>query len=90
MVFPAVSVTVIGLLAAVVAILLGGRPRPSLTRGLLGAWVGFIAGAVAGLLLDAILQTGVYLAVIGHLAAALGALVAVTRSPRSITPRSGA
>jgi hypothetical protein len=86
MVFPTVSVTVIGLLAAILAILLGGRPGPSLIRGFLGAWIGFTAGAVAGVLIDAILQTGVYLAVIGHVAAALGALVAGASSPRSITP----
>jgi hypothetical protein len=90
MLLPTVSVTAIGLLAGLLATLLGRRPGPSLTRGFLGAWIGFVAGAILGVFIDVVLQTGGYLAVIGHIAAALGALVALTRSSATTEPRSGA
>jgi hypothetical protein len=77
---PTVSVTVIGLLAGVIALLLGRyRPGPSLARGIAGAWIGFVAGALVGVIIDAILQTGVYVALIGHVAAAMGAFAALAR-----------
>ena len=47
------------------------RPRRRLDR--------FIAGALVGVIIDVILQTGIYVAIIGHGAAALGAFVALTR-----------
>jgi hypothetical protein len=47
--------------------------------GVVGAWIGFIAGALVGVIIDVILQTGTYVAIIGHVAAAAGALVALTR-----------
>jgi hypothetical protein len=80
MLLPTMSVTIIGLLAGVLAMLAGrSRPGPSLARGLAGAWIGFIAGALVGVIIDVILQTGIYVAMIGHGAAALGAFVALTR-----------
>jgi hypothetical protein len=80
MLLPTVSVTVIGLLAGLLALLLGRyRPGPALVLGVVGAWIGFIAGALGGVIIDLILQTGTNVAIIGHTAAAAGAFVALTR-----------
>jgi hypothetical protein len=80
MLLPTFSVTIIGLLAGVIALLLGRyRPGPTLLRGLAGAWIGFIVGALVGLIIDVTLQTGVHVAMIGHVAAALGAFGALAR-----------
>lgn len=44
MLLPTVSVTMIGLLAGLIALLRGSyRPGPSLALGIAGAWIGFIA-----------------------------------------------
>jgi hypothetical protein len=80
MLLPTVSVTVIGLLAGLLALLLGRyRPGPALVLGVVGAWIGSIAGALVGVIIDVMLQTGTYVAVIGHAAATAGAFVALTR-----------
>lgn len=83
MVMPALSVTAIAIVVAVVAIL---RKRPTAAtalRAFVGAWVGFVAGAVPGVIADILSGSGGYVAVLGHAGAAVGAVVAVTG--RSVT-----
>lgn len=79
MLMPTVSVTVIGLTVGVVGLLLFNRGRAwrDLLRGLVGAWLGFLGGALAGIIMDVMLGTGVFVALVGHGLAVLGALVAV-------------
>lgn len=77
--FPTLSVTVIGLLIGAAAFLLRVRQWFSMLSGLAGAWVGFGLGAVVGVTIDAVFATGIWLAVVGHAMAVLGALVAATR-----------
>jgi hypothetical protein len=81
MLMPGLSVTAIGIAVAVVAIIRGMPATGALLRGLVGGWLGFLVGAVPGVLLDVLLADGVYVAVLGHLGAAGGAAVAVVRAP---------
>ena len=93
MLFPTLSVTVIGLLVSLVA-LLKGAPRSwrSLALGVVGTWMGFIVGGIVGVTVDVILATGIYVAIVGHLAAAAGAFLTLARFgsgpawPRRETP----
>ncbi len=80
MLMPTFSVTIIGVLAAVVA-LMWKRSTPGLTVlfALLGAWLGFAGGALVGLAVDIISGGGGFLALIGHTAAAAGAVTGVHR-----------
>jgi ribose/xylose/arabinose/galactoside ABC-type transport system permease subunit len=80
MLMPALSVTAIGVIAAVVAITRHRPPVAALVHALVGAWLGFLAGAVAGVLLDIALQTGIFVPILGHAVAAAGAILAVTRT----------
>ena len=81
---PLVSVTSIGLVAAAVALLLGRRTVLGAgVRGLLGAWGGFVFGAVAGVLVDVLTGNGVYLAIVGHSGAVVGAAWALSRREQS-------
>ena len=80
MLMPLVSVTSIGLVAAAVALLLGRRTVLGAgLRGLLGAWGGFVLGAVAGVLVDVLAGNGVYLPIVGHFGAVVGAAWALSR-----------
>jgi hypothetical protein len=77
---PAVSVTVLGVVAGFIGLLLvRHRSWSSMVHGIAGAWVGFIAGAIVAIILDVVLGSGTLLPVLGHAAAAAGALVAVIR-----------
>ncbi|MGB3632500.1 MAG: hypothetical protein WA982_00515 [Rubrobacteraceae bacterium] len=78
MILPTLSVTVVGLIGAAV----GGAmrmhaPLMALARGLVGAWGGFAAGALIGVLIDVVTQTGIWLGIVGHLAAVAGTVVAI-------------
>lgn len=87
MVMPALSVTAIAIVVALVAI---SRKRPvgaTLLRALAGAWLGFVAGAVPGVIADVLAGGGAYVAVVGHVGAVLGAVVAVAGSSRSAVDR---
>lgn len=79
MLMPGVSVTAIGLAIAAIAIARGGPTLPALLRGLIGAWVGFAGLALIGLAIDVILFDGAYVAVLGHIGAAISAAIAVSR-----------
>jgi hypothetical protein len=73
MLMPLASVTLIGLLGAVVV--LGScrwSPGVALGRGLLGAWAGFVVGAIVGVTIDIVSHNGAYVAIVGHLGAAVG------------------
>lgn len=84
MVFPILSVTFIGLVvAAAVSVTRKSPPRRTLIEGVLGAWLAFILGALAGVLVDVIMGSGVYLAIFGHLAALAGAFVGARRKGRN-------
>ncbi|WP_433472805.1 hypothetical protein ACQPZP_28525 [Spirillospora sp. CA-142024] len=76
---PALSVTLIALVVAAAI----GWNRRTLARPLLGAlvgaWLGFILGALAGLTVDVITGGG-FLAIVGHAAAVLGAMLGVRRA----------
>lgn len=78
MVMPALSVTMIGLVGAAVGALSGRWPLGSaLGRGIVGAWVGFGVGAVIGIVIDVAFGEGVFVAIVGHGAAIIGAVGAL-------------
>lgn len=88
MLMPTVSVTVIGLVVGLVGLLLNrGRAWRELLRGLVGAWAGFLGGALAGVIMDVMLGTGVFVALVGHGLAVLGALVAVAGLGQTMAQR---
>lgn len=82
MLMPALSVTVIGIVIAVVGIIRGKPATAMLLRGLVGAWLGFVPGVIPGVMLDVILTNGVYVALLGHIGALAGGAVAVARPGR--------
>lgn len=76
--FPTPSVTLIGLLVGVAVMLASGsKDRMTVLAALLGAWVGFGVGALFGVILDVVLTTGTWVALIGHVLALVGAAIAV-------------
>lgn len=90
MLMPLVSVTAIGIVAALVARLWGGRAfKGAGLRGLLGAWGGFALGALVGVLVDVATGRGVYVAIVGHAAVVGGAAWILTRRERGSTVVGG-
>jgi hypothetical protein len=75
--FPNVSVTVIGLLVGVGAMLTRRGTWRFGVAGLVGAWVGFAIGALLGSALDFVFRTGIWIAIIGHGLAVVGSLASV-------------
>lgn len=53
MLFPALSVTLIGLVVGGIVAAGIGHPTRPLATGILGAWLGFLAGAIVGVGIDA-------------------------------------
>lgn len=80
MLMPGLSVTLIGLAIAAIAIALRKPAVPALLWGLIGAWAGFVALGLVGLVVDVVLFDGVYVAILGHIGAAIGAAIAVGRT----------
>lgn len=74
MVMPFLSVTVIGLLVGSAGHFISERPH-ALWRAFFGAWAGFAAGGLVGLVLDVTLQNGRWVAVLGHSLAVVGAVL---------------
>lgn len=76
MLMPVASVSIIGLVGALVAVAAGWhRVGSAVVRGVGGAWVGFLAGAVGGLAVDVVAGTGVWVAYVGHLGAVVGTVL---------------
>jgi hypothetical protein len=80
MLMPGLSVTLIGLGIAAVAIARRKPVLPALLCGLIGAWVGFAGLALIGLVIDIILFDGAYVTILGHIGAVIGAAIAVARA----------
>lgn len=79
MLFPALSVTLIGFVVGGIVAAGIGHPTRPLVTGILGSWLGFVAGAIVGVGIDAAIGSGVWVAIMGHLVAIPGAFAA-TRS----------
>lgn len=89
MLMPALSVTLIGIVVGAAAIVARKRPKAALGRAFVGAWLGFVAGAVPGVIADILSGSGAYVAVLGHAGAAVGAVVALTGRSVTRTPARG-
>jgi hypothetical protein len=75
MLLPTLSVTVIGLIAGLLAVVAGGGGRVrALLLGVVGAWAGFVMGAIIGIGIDVVVQSGIYVGIVGHLIAMGGAV----------------
>jgi hypothetical protein len=80
MLMPAVSVTLIGLVAGLVGYLTARyRPGPAWGLGVVGAWIGFLTGALIGVSIDVVLGEGMFVAIVGHAVAGIGAIAALRR-----------
>jgi hypothetical protein len=44
-----------------------------------GAWIGFLTGALIGVTFDVVLGEGIFVAIIGHAVAGIGAIVDLRR-----------
>lgn len=74
MIFPFLSVSVIGLIAGTGWFWAKGQSLGAyLGLALAGAWVGFVAGALVGVTVDVVTAQGVYVAIVGHAVAVAGA-----------------
>ncbi|MGB7448413.1 MAG: hypothetical protein WA892_04720 [Ornithinimicrobium sp.] len=80
MLLPLVSVSLIGLLVGGAFALSHPHRVTLILWSLLGAWGGFLLGALAGVMIDVIAGTGVWLALIGHLTALLVAVATAQRA----------
>jgi hypothetical protein len=75
MIMPLLSVSLIGAVAALLAVALARYPgATAVARGLTGAWLGFLAGALVGGTLDVLTRNGGFIALVGHLGAAAGTI----------------
>jgi uncharacterized membrane protein YeaQ/YmgE (transglycosylase-associated protein family) len=80
MLMPAASVTLIGLVAGLIGYLITrNRLVPAFGLGVVGAWVGFAAGALIGVIVDVVLGEGMFVAIIGHAVAGIGAIAVLRR-----------
>ena len=86
--FPTLSVTAIGFVVGLGAMLSRRATGRSFLAALVGAWVGFAVGALLGGALDVMFGTGIWVAIIGHAIAVAGALASVLLLDR--VPSSGA
>lgn len=73
MVIPFLTVTGIGLLIGAAGHLLrtGGH---ALWLGFFGSWAGFAAGGVIGIIVDVTAHSGVWVSLLGHVTAIVGAV----------------
>lgn len=83
MLMPTFSVSAIGLIGALAALLVRRQPAgAAFGRGLLGAWAGFLLGGVLGVAIDVITHNGVFVVYLGHLGALLGTIwLLASRAP---------
>lgn len=89
MVMPVLSVTAIGLLVGLIGGVYRSNAGQGLIRGVIGAWVGFAAGAIPGVILDVSTAGGSWLPWLGHAGALVGAAASfLVRKPAlAIRPR---
>lgn len=87
--FPTLSVTAIGLVVGLGAMLTRRGSWRSGLAALVGAWVGFAIGALLGGTLDVLFGTGIWVAITGHALAVAGALASVTLLGRVPGSRAG-
>jgi len=92
MVMPLISVTAIGLIVGLVVGGATGKIGLRSIEGVVAAWLGFLAGAIVGMLFGAVAGTGSTVAWLGHVAALAGAVASFTvrRSGRERACRSTA
>ncbi len=90
MLMPTLSVTLIGLIVVALVVLTARAPLGrTLLFGLVGAWAGFAAGALGGLLVDVVTASGFHLALVGHAVAVLGAVLGSRRATAVRTASHG-
>ncbi|HSJ83226.1 MAG TPA: hypothetical protein VLA91_05345 [Acidimicrobiia bacterium] len=81
MVMPLLSVTAIGVIVGMVAGAATGKIGRRSIEGVVAAWLGFLAGAILGILFDILAGTGSMVAWLGHAAALAGAVATFTVGP---------
>lgn len=81
MLMPFASVTAIGLAVGLTAAASGRSLGGRLLQGVVTAWIGFLAGAMAGVTVDVVVGTGVWLALLGHAGALAAAAVGLSARP---------
>ena len=86
MIVPFLTVTAIGLWTA--SSRRGGRVSagPIAGAGVVGAWLGFLAGAVAGGVVDLVLFGGFWPVLVGHVGAVAVSRLAVSNRARAALP----
>jgi hypothetical protein len=85
MLMPALSVTAIGLAVGMSAWVVRGGFVNLVSGSLVGAWLGFLVGAFVGVVIDVIARSGEGVVIVGHLAAAVGAIVVTVRAQRAVS-----
>lgn len=81
MLMPLMSVTLIGLIVGLTAGASSGRVGRALLQGVVTAWAGFAAGAMAGMTVDVVAGAGSWLAWLGHAGAVVAAVVGFWAEP---------
>jgi len=84
MLFPLISVSLIGLVAGLSG-LARRAPLAVLGRCLLAAWIGYLAGALLGLVVDVVMIGGFWAGLIGH----GGAVLAASQTAKVSAPSRG-
>ena len=80
MLFPTLSVTLIGLAVGGIVAVISGRGKRSILPALIGAWIGFLLGGLAGVVIDVVARSGIWVVIAGHGAALVGSIVASARA----------
>lgn len=76
--FPTLSITLIGLLlGAAVMVVTRRRDWTTLLAAVIGGWAGFGVGAFLGVVVDIVSNSGMWVALAGHVLALIGAAIAV-------------
>ena len=66
----------IGLIAGLLGVFMSARRPAGAAARCRRCWAGFVVGAIIGVAIDVVVQTGIY-AIMGHLTAVVGAVVAL-------------
>lgn len=77
MFFPFISVSFIGLFVALRMAPAWMPQTRAIRHGLIGGWAGYVVGAILGFLVGFVMITNIWVGLIGHLAAFLGARASV-------------